>query len=188
MQKYHPLSTLRERIVRYMYRKFANSRGNPIFSVYDNLSPVVTVKQNYDSLLVPAEHPSRKKSDAYYLNGDRLLRAHTSAHQCELMGCGLDNFLILGDCYRRDEIDASHYPVFHQAEAVRLLDREAFCRRWPEVGTDAFQLFENGERTTSKQAFHKSDVAKLLEIELKDCLLGLARDLFGQGMLQYFHG
>ena len=26
---------------------------------------------------------------------------------------------------RRDEIDSSHYPVFHQVEAVRLLGRPA---------------------------------------------------------------
>lgn len=33
---------------------------------------------------------------------------------------GFDNFLVIGDVYRRDEIDASHYPVFHQLEGVRL--------------------------------------------------------------------
>ena len=70
--------------------------------------------QNYDSLLVPADHVSRSRSDAYYVNAGTLLRAHTSAHQSELMASGLDNFLVFGDCYRRDEIDASHYPVFHQ--------------------------------------------------------------------------
>lgn len=34
---------------------------------------------------------------------------------------GLDNFLVVGDVYRRDEIDSGHYPVFHQIEAVRLV-------------------------------------------------------------------
>merc|ERR1712048_561586 len=32
------------------------------------------------------------------------------------------SFLCAGDVYRRDEIDASHYPVFHQCEGVRLFD------------------------------------------------------------------
>ena len=36
---------------------------------------------------------------------------------------GLDNFIVFGDVYRRDEIDSSHYPVFHQAEGVRLFPR-----------------------------------------------------------------
>lgn len=49
-----------------------------------------------------------------------MLRAHTSAHQRELVRSGLDAFLLAGDVYRRDEIDASHYPVFHQMEGVRL--------------------------------------------------------------------
>ena len=49
-----------------------------------------------------------------------MLRAHTSAHQRELVRSGLDRFLLAGDVYRRDEIDATHYPVFHQMEGVRL--------------------------------------------------------------------
>ena len=32
----------------------------------------------------------------------------------ELISMGLDNFLVVGDVYRRDEIDSSHYPIFHQ--------------------------------------------------------------------------
>ncbi len=51
-----------------------------------------------------------------------MLRAHTSAHQSDLVRMGLNNFLVVGDCYRRDEIDATHYPVFHQVEGVRLLN------------------------------------------------------------------
>ena len=35
---------------------------------------------------------------------------------------GLDNFLVAGDVYRRDEIDSIHYPVFHQIEGVRLVN------------------------------------------------------------------
>jgi len=32
--------------------------------------------------------------------------------------------LVAGDVYRRDEIDSSHYPVFHQMEGVRLFNRK----------------------------------------------------------------
>lgn len=120
-QNNHPLHLLKRRIIRYFYGSYVNRRGNPLFSVYDKLSPVVTTYQNFDSLLVPVEHPSRKKSDSYYLNSNYLLRPHTSAHQNELIRSGLDHFLIVGDVYRRDEIDSKHYPVFHQCEGVRLL-------------------------------------------------------------------
>lgn len=33
---------------------------------------------------------------------------------------GLDNFLVIGDVYRRDAIDSLHFPCFHQIEGVRL--------------------------------------------------------------------
>lgn len=33
---------------------------------------------------------------------------------------GLDNFLVIGDVYRRDAIDSLHFPCFHQVEGVRL--------------------------------------------------------------------
>jgi phenylalanyl-tRNA synthetase alpha subunit len=44
----------------------------------------------------------------------QLMRAHTSAHQCQFLRQGESAFLCSGDVYRRDEIDSSHYPVFHQ--------------------------------------------------------------------------
>lgn len=43
-----------------------------------------------------------------------------SAHQSTLLGKGLEAFLCTGDVYRRDEIDRTHYPVFHQMEGVRI--------------------------------------------------------------------
>lgn len=117
---HHPLWLIKEHIKDHFYRSYIGRTGNPLFSVHDNLSPVVTVEQNFDSLLIPPEHPSRKKGDNYYLNRTHMLRAHTSAHQKELVRSGLDRFLLAGDVYRRDEIDSNHYPVFHQMEGVRL--------------------------------------------------------------------
>lgn len=114
LMKNHPLSLIRQRIVEHFYKSFQNRRGNPIFSVHDRLSPVVTIEQNFDNLLIPKDHVSRAKNDCYYINENHLLRAHTTAHQADFISSGLDNFLIVGEVYRRDEIDSTHYPVFHQ--------------------------------------------------------------------------
>lgn len=81
LQKNHPLSIIRQRIVNYFYSKYTNTRGNPLFSVFDKLQPIVTIQQNFDNLLIPIDHPSRAKSDCYYINKNYLLRAHTTAHQ-----------------------------------------------------------------------------------------------------------
>ncbi len=57
----HPLWMVKERVARHFHSAFQTNRGYPVFSVHDSLSPVVTLQQNYDSLLVPKDHPSRKK-------------------------------------------------------------------------------------------------------------------------------
>ncbi len=121
---FHPLNLVRQVIEKYFCSNFVGRTGNTIFSVYDKISPVVTVKENFDSLLVPESHVSRQKTDTYYINREYILRSHTTAHQAELIQMGLDNFLIFGDSYRRDQIDATHYPVFHQADGVYTLNQE----------------------------------------------------------------
>lgn len=119
-RRYHPLWLIKERVKDHFYKQYIGRFGTPHFSVYDDLSPVVTVEQNFDRLLIPQDHPSRKKGDNYYLNHTHMLRAHTSAHQWDLIHSGLDAFLVVGDVYRRDQIDSTHYPIFHQLEGVRL--------------------------------------------------------------------
>ena len=118
----HPLGLLKTRIQNYFYKNFVK-RGNPIFSVYDDLCPVVSLTQNFDNLLVPKDHVSRSRTDSYYLNSETMLRAHTTAHQKDLIKSGLNSFLMVGDVYRRDTVDRSHYPVFHQLDGVRLYSK-----------------------------------------------------------------
>jgi phenylalanyl-tRNA synthetase alpha chain len=106
----HPISTLRALIEAH-------------FSDYKHLSalsPLVTPHQNFDSLSFPADHPGRAKTDSYYLNKHCMLRTHTSAHEVDVFASGAERWLLTADVYRRDEIDASHYPVFHQMEGARV--------------------------------------------------------------------
>lgn len=181
VKQYHPLSHLRQRIVNYFYERFRSKIGTPAFSIYDNICPVVTTSQNFDSLLVPKDHPSRNKSDCYFVNQDTLLRAHTTAHQAELISMGLNNFLVIGDVYRRDEIDSTHYPVFHQADAVRLCTLQEIFH---DVSDSAgLKLFEPSRiETTDKQGCHTLEAVKIMEQELKSTLIGLAQTIFGKGI------
>ncbi|RUP47096.1 phenylalanyl-tRNA synthetase, partial [Jimgerdemannia flammicorona] len=108
----HPISIIRSHIENH----FAT------FKPFNNYHPVVTTRQNFDDLYIPVDHPSRNISDNYYINQTTMLRAHTSAHQLQGLRSGASKFLISGDVYRRDEIDASHYPVFHQMEGFQYFD------------------------------------------------------------------
>lgn len=181
LDPYHPLCHVKRRIVDFTYKYFPRCKGgkSPLFTVVENLSPIVTVEQNFDSLLVPQIHPSRSKSDSYYFNSKHLLRAHTSAHQSELIASGLSNFLVIGDVYRRDEIDRTHYPVFHQVEGVRLVgSHEIFQENSTEL-----KVFEKAgvERSPEKQEFHTTDAVMVMTQALKSYLEGLAHHLFGKG-------
>ena len=120
----HPLGILWRTVQDY----FAEQDPNCKF--FDTEKPVVNTVDCFDKLRVPPEHPSRSPSDTYYVNKDYVLRTHTSAHQCQFLSQypKITSFLCAGDVYRRDEIDASHYPAFHQCEGVRLFDAEKVSR------------------------------------------------------------
>ncbi len=121
LQRGHPLNTIKSMIEGH-FKQVSAANPKYQFECIDNLPPMVTTKQCFDELLTPPDHVSRKLSDTYYIDKDHVLRTHTSAHQTELMRMGKDAFLCTGDVYRRDEIDSSHYPVFHQMEGVKIFD------------------------------------------------------------------
>ncbi|KAF2766111.1 mitochondrial phenylalanyl-tRNA synthetase [Teratosphaeria nubilosa] len=116
-QKHHPLA---------ITRKLIESRF-PTFKHYNDLPGVVSVKQNFDSLGFTADHPGRSRTDTYYINKDTLLRTHTSAHEVDVFGKNeSDGYTIAADVYRRDAVDRSHYPIFHQMEGALTWDRNAY--------------------------------------------------------------
>ena len=116
LQPSHPISLTRQLI---------ESRfPSPDYIHYNDLSPIVSVSQNFDSLGFPADHPGRSRTDTYYLNKETVLRTHTSAHQAEIFRKDeSEGYTISADVYRRDAIDRSHYPIFHQMEGARMWDR-----------------------------------------------------------------
>nr|XP_049604700.1 phenylalanine--tRNA ligase, mitochondrial isoform X2 [Syngnathus scovelli] len=165
-----------QKILAKVGRNLHNQRHHPLWLLKER------IKSHFYSLLIPPKHPSRKRGDNYYLNRRMMLRAHTSAHQRELVSSGLDAFLLAGDVYRRDEIDASHYPVFHQMEGVRLFsNRQLFC---DVADGDQLNMFDaaGGRRTPHKQEVHSLEAVKLLEFNLKQTLSRLVRALFGEDL------
>lgn len=178
LQKDHPIHLLKDLIVNHFYAKYTRSRDRPIFAVSDNLSPVVSTCQNFDSMLIPKDHVSRQKSDNYYVNSTTMLRAHTSAHEVDLIRSGLDAFLTVGDVYRRDAIDSTHYPVFHQLEGVRLFTKHELF----ENADEKLSLFESGQEMPDKQECHTLEASKLVEFSLKKALEDCMADLLGKGI------
>ncbi|KAJ5495980.1 Phenylalanine--tRNA ligase [Penicillium diatomitis] len=120
----HPLAITR--------RLIESQFSAPIFGNYFEKNPVVTTAQNFDVLGFAPDHPGRSRTDTYYINEKTVLRTHTSAHQQAYFQQISRNektkpeevgYTVVADVYRRDAIDRSHYPVFHQMEAAMLWKR-----------------------------------------------------------------
>ncbi|KUK80557.1 MAG: Phenylalanine--tRNA ligase alpha subunit [Petrotoga mobilis] len=77
---------------------------------------------NFDALNTPEWHPAREMQDTFYLSldKDKLLRTHTSPVQVRTMLKSKPPLAIIspGRVYRKDELDATHSPVFHQVEGL----------------------------------------------------------------------
>ncbi|GAC1466273.1 MAG: phenylalanine--tRNA ligase subunit alpha [Isosphaeraceae bacterium] len=92
---------------------------------YDDYPEVETEYYNFDALNTPGWHPSRDMHDSFYTAAEGVLRTHTSAFQVRAMrmvGSPPVRAMTAGRCYRRDEIDATHFPIFHQIDVI-CIDR-----------------------------------------------------------------
>jgi phenylalanyl-tRNA synthetase alpha chain len=109
----HPLTQMRRRIedvfVGMGYEVFD---GREVDSVY----------YNFEALNTPEAHPTRDPQDTFYVDEATVLRTHTSPSQIRAMEAHEPPIYVvsLGRVYRRDTIDATHTPIFHQVEALAI--------------------------------------------------------------------
>jgi len=107
----------------------------PRFADFDILdfSRIVTVKDNFDLLNTPEDHPSRRESDTYYLNDEYILRTQTTTMWPlylrdekiikKLEKQGWLGLLSAGIVFRKDEIDRNHFPAFHQIDGLYICEK-----------------------------------------------------------------
>lgn len=83
---------------------------------------VETDYYNFSALNIPEDHPARDMQDTFYLGGNLLLRTHTSPVQIRYLEQNPPPVRIVapGRVYRRDAVDATHSPVFHQVEVLAI--------------------------------------------------------------------
>ncbi len=115
----HPLNRLMDRLVEVF---------RPLGFHVEEGPEVETEAHNFDGLNIPEDHPAKASSDTFYLaaHPELLLRTHTSPVQVrtllriapELATRGGVRFLAPGRVYRKDEIDPTHSPMFHQVEGM----------------------------------------------------------------------
>ena len=91
------------------------------FTVLDG-PEVELAEYNFDKLNAEEGHPSRDWSDTFYFDEDSrvMLRSQTSPMQVRAMDSMPLPIRIIapGRVYRKDEVDATHSPMFHQVEGM----------------------------------------------------------------------
>src|SRR5713101_3783708 len=111
----HPLTQMLERSIEIFRRMgFAIADGPDVEDEW----------HCFDALNTPPEHPARNEQDTFYLPDGRLLRTHTSTVQIRTMQAAPPPIRVIspGAAYRRDELDATHSPQFHQIEGLFVDD------------------------------------------------------------------
>ncbi|MZQ97986.1 MAG: phenylalanine--tRNA ligase subunit alpha [Acidaminobacter sp.] len=111
---------------------------------------VDTVYNNFDALNSPADHPSRSLSDTFYITEEILLRTQTSPVQVRTMKASRPPIKVIspGRCFRFDELDATHSPMFHQVEGLVVDENITMADLKGTLDVFAKRMF--GEQTKTK--------------------------------------
>jgi phenylalanyl-tRNA synthetase alpha chain len=109
----HPLTRVTEEIIEvFEGLGFSVAEGPEVESDY----------YNFAALNFPPDHPARDMQDTFHVAPDTLLRTHTSPVQIRTMKAQRPpvRIICLGKVYRRDILDATHSPMFHQVEGLAV--------------------------------------------------------------------
>lgn len=81
-----------------------------------------TEEFNFQRLNIPDDHPARDAQDSFYLDDEHLLRTQCTAVDVRVMPRRTPPIRVVtvGRCYRRDVVDSTHMPVFHQVDGFMV--------------------------------------------------------------------
>ena len=106
---------------------------------------------NFTKLNAPENHPSRDWTDTFYLTEDSsiLLRSQTSPMQIRAMETyGVPIRMVSpGRVYRKDEVDATHSPMFHQVEGMVIDKGVTMADLKGTLNTVVEMLYGKGTKT-----------------------------------------
>jgi phenylalanyl-tRNA synthetase alpha chain len=136
---------------------------------------------NFEALNMPAEHPARDMQDTLYLAtpvpapGGRaatLLRTHTSGMQIRHMETHQPPVRIIapGRVYRRDDIDATHTPMFTQVEGLVVDEGISLGDLKGTLNAFAQRFFDSDLRTRFRPSFFPyTEPSAELDVECQGC-------------------
>lgn len=127
----HPLTAAHLEIITHLDQWFKENIDNinPL-KVYKNLDPVE-----------PNTSPINQQN-TFYVNENFKLRTSLLDREMRYLKDGFKNFAIVTDLYRRCQMDATHFPVFHRLNVVRTMEMTSMGSDF-----DADKHFEHEQKT-----------------------------------------
>jgi len=127
----HPITSVMDRLCQSFIRMgFAVAKGPDVETDY----------YNFEALNFPEDHPARDMQDTFYVEGEKLLRTHTTPVQVRVLETQQPPIKVImpGKTYRNETVSARSHCIFHQVDGflvdqgVTMADLKgviyAFCR------------------------------------------------------------
>ncbi len=144
---------------------------------------------NFTALNIPPNHPARDMHDTFYVSSypGALLRTHTSPVQVRVMEKRQPpyKFIAPGRCYRRDTVDASHLPVFHQVEGLAVDKKISFSDLKGVLHSFGKRMFGDGVKTRFRPSFFPfTEPSAEMDISCRICSGKGCSSCSGKGWLE----
>lgn len=124
--------SLGEKSLNIGYEHFLNKVRDEMLAVFRSMGYTLVEEReledeyhNFEALNISANHPAREDQDSFYVGNNHLMRTHTSSSQIRSLEKMIRNgetpplaIVCPGVCYRRDAVDATHFPIFRQMEGL----------------------------------------------------------------------
>jgi phenylalanyl-tRNA synthetase alpha chain len=144
--KLHPITQVGEKIIHIFYGMgFEVAKGPDVETDY----------YNFSALNFPPDHPARDMQDTFYIEGDLLLRTHTSPVQIRVFEKRKPPVRIIapGRCYRNEAINARSFCTFHQVEGFYVDTDVTFADLKGVLSAFVWELFGEGVSLRFRASF-----------------------------------
>ena len=144
---------------------------------------------NFTKLNAEPGHPSRDWSDTFYITEDSsvLLRTQTSPMQVRVMEQRKPPIRIVapGRVYRKDEVDATHSPMFHQVEGMVIDKGVTMADLKGTLNTVVEQLYGKGTKTRFRpHHFPFTEPSCEMDVQCFECHGAGCRTCKGEGWIE----
>ncbi len=127
---------------------------------------------NFDALNIPPHHPARDMQDTFWVQGEQVLRSHTSTIQARTLERRLPlplKFASPGRVYRNEAVDATHLAMFHQLEGFWVERGLTFAHLKGVLSFVASSLYENRKFRFKPKFYPYTEPSIGLDIACLNC-------------------